>query len=156
MEKDADGLYRSAIGNFRIKLPTTPAVNVLDQQIGLEKFKVYGYQAIENRTEVYRIEYLAIPETLLEMSESTGGYNYDTVINNLFIQYKNQGFVLSSTKEVTHKDMQGVEYRFDSDKGSIVGRFFKVGNKTYTLYFLGQPYTNRINAFFDSFEILKE
>ena len=153
LEKDADGFYRSSLGNFRIQFHTTPSAQVLDQQIGMEKFKVYSYQAFEDRRTGYKIEYIDIPEVLVEMTPA--GFTHEAMLNNLSFLFGKEGLQLTSSSDVTYKDLKGLEFRFDGDQGSVIGRYFKIGNKTYTMYSFGQVHTEKINAFFNSFEILK-
>ena len=151
--KDADGYYNSNISNFKIKFPVQPSTKVIDNQVGLEKFKIYFYQAVKEKDELYNLEYIELPTALAASSKQQ---NYlELVLTNLSNIYRRKGFNLTSKKEITYQNTKGLEFRYDGVMGSVIGRFFNINDKTYTMTFMGHPRTSEINAYFDSFQIVE-
>jgi hypothetical protein len=155
LTKDSEGFYTSKLGNFKIKFPASPVPNVIDNQIGLDKFKIHHYRAVKSKNEIFTLEFIDLPDNILSSISDEANY-YESAINNLSNLYRSKGFELDSKKDILHKGLKGIEFRFNGSMGSIIGRLFKVDKTTYTISFMGQPTTSEIENYMNSFELLNK
>jgi hypothetical protein len=159
--KTKSGEYASRKGNFVVKFPTEPTLQIIDNQIGLEKFQINLFRASFGKQQVYSIEFTDFPEHLLK-SWDTKQY-YDQTIKTIEAQYDGV-FIISQQKEITQNNLKGREFvlslndnspKAKNKKGYVEGRIYKINNRVYSIMYYGED-NSKVESFMNSFRLLKK
>jgi len=158
--KAQSGEYASPKGNFIIKFPVKPNYGVINNQIGLEKFKLNLFTVALGANKTFSLEYVDYPKDLF--NDKPAHQIFKETISGL----KNRMgdvFYLASNEEIVQHGITGrkfilsfkEEYIERGARGHIEGRLFKINNRIYTLLFKGLN-NDHVKPFMDSFRLLKK
>ncbi|WP_179319771.1 hypothetical protein [Winogradskyella helgolandensis] len=152
--------YASESGNFIIDFPMKPTLRVIDNQIGMDKYKIYNYQAVAGQQMIYMAEYIDFPEYIIESWDKE--QLYSQILNTLEAKYRGV-FKLTKKEPIEQHNLRGIyfEYSLNPDaniprgvKGAIKGAIYFVGNRSYQLTYLGEE-QELIEKFLSSFRLIK-
>ncbi|WP_157588899.1 hypothetical protein [Psychroserpens burtonensis] len=160
MEKTESDEFSSESGNFIIDFPMKPALRVIDNQIGTDKYKIYNYQAVAGQQMIYMAEYIDFPEYIMESWDKDQAY--DQILKTTEAKYGGV-FKLTKKESTEQYNLEGIYYEFSLNpdanvprgvKGGIKGKIFFVGNRSYHLTYLGEE-QELIESFLNSFRLIK-
>ena len=160
MYKTESGEYASESGNFIIYFPMKPTLRVIDNQIGMDKYKIYNYMAVAGKQMIYVAEYIDFPEYVMESWDKDQAYSQ--ILKTLEAKYGGV-FKLTKKESTEQNNLKGVyfEYSLNPDanvpKGvndGIKGKIFFVGNRSYQLTYLGEE-QELTEKYLNSFRLIK-
>ena len=161
MYKTESGEYASESGNFIVKFPIKPGLRVIDNQIGMDKYKIYNYQAITAKQQIYMAEYIDFPEYILASWEKDQAYNQ--ILKTLEAKYAGV-FKLTKQEPIEQHGLKGQYFEFSLNpnanvpkgvNGGIKGKLFFVGNRSYQITYLGEDHL-LIEPFLNSFRLKEQ
>ena len=160
MYKTESGEYASESGNFIIKFPIKPILNIIDNQIGMDKYKIYYYQAVAGEQMIYATGYIDFPEYIIESWGKDDWYNQS--LKTLEARYGGV-FKLTKQEPTEQHNLKGQYFEFSLNpnanvprgvKGSIKGKIFFIENRAYTITYLGEN-QELIEPYLNSFRLIK-
>jgi len=160
MYKTESGEYASEIGNFIIKFPMKPNLKIIDNQIGMDKYKIYYYRTIVGQNMLYAAGYIDFPEHIIESWDKGDWYNQS--LKTLEAQYGGD-FKLTKQVPTEQHNLKGQYFEFSLNpnanipkgvKGGIKGKMFFIKNRTYTITYLGEN-QELVEPFLNSFRLIK-
>ncbi|WP_188467121.1 hypothetical protein [Bizionia arctica] len=160
MKKTESGEFYSESGNFIIDFPIKPTLRVIDNQIGMDKYKIYNYQAVAGQQMIYMAEYIDFPEYIIESWDKDQAYNQ--ILKTLEAKYGGV-FDLTKKEPTEQNNLNGIYFEFSLNpnanvpkgmKGGIKGKVFFVGNRSYQLTYFGEE-QELIENYLNSFRLLK-
>lgn len=160
MYKTESGEYASESGNFIIDFPIKPKLQVIDNQIGTDKYKIYNYQAVAGQQMIYMAEYIDFPEYVIKSWDKDQAYQQ--ILKTTEAKYGGV-FKLTKQKPTEQHNLKGIYYEFSLNpdanvprgvKGGIKGKIFFVGNRSYQLTYLGEE-QELIETYLNSFRLIK-
>lgn len=157
--KTQGGEYASQKGNFIIKFPVKPNYGVINNQIGLEKFKLNLFTIALGANKTFSLEYVDYPKGLFNNKSN------NRIFNETISGLKNRMgdiFYIESNDDIIQHGIAGRKFilTFKEDylkkgaRGHIEGRLFKINNRIYILLFKGLN-NDHVQPFMDSFRLLK-
>ena len=160
MYKTESGEYASESGNFIIDFPMKPRLQVIDNQIGTDKYKIFNYQAVAGQQMIYMAEYIDFPEYVMESWDKDQAYQQ--ILKTTEAKYGGV-FKLTKQEPTEQHNLKGIYYEFSLNpdanvprgvKGGIKGKIFFVGNRSYQLTYLGEE-QELIETYLNSFRLIK-
>lgn len=157
--KTKTGEYASKTGNFIADFPAEPNYSAIDNQIGLDKFKIHLFRLALSQNKLFSVEYYDYPKHMMksisdEQIYSQGITNFSNKMSDTFkLEFqepieqhglKGQYFVLNLNQNAIDK---GIE-------GHIQGKLFRKGNRIYTVSYIGKEDKN-IDDFMKSFRLIQ-
>jgi len=157
--KTKGGEYASKTGNFVADFPTEPNHTAIDNQIGLDKFKIHLYRSTLGPKKIFNIEYNDYPEHMIKSMSNEQLYNQGVT------NYANkmaESFNLQYQEPIEQHGLSGQKFQLELNDnaknkgldGFILGRLFRQGNRVYTVTYIGVNDKN-VSSFVDSFRLLK-
>jgi len=135
MYKTESEEYVSESGNFIIDFPIKPTLKVIDNQIGMDKYKIYNYQAVTGQQMIYTAEYIDFPAYIMESESWTKEQAYNQILKTLEAKYGGV-FKLTKQESTEQHNLNGEYFEFSLNpdanvprgvKGGIKGKIFFVG-----------------------------
>ncbi|REG82826.1 hypothetical protein C8N41_1172 [Winogradskyella sediminis] len=160
MYKTESGEYASESGNFIIDFPMKPKLQVIDNQIGTDKYKIYNYQAVAGQQMIYMAEYIDFPEYVMKSWDKDQAYQQ--ILKTTEAKYGGV-FKLTKQEPTEQHNLKGIYYEFSLNpdanvprgvKGGIKGKIFFVGNRSYQLTYLGEE-QELIETYLNPFRLIK-
>ena len=160
IDQTESGEFSSESGNFIIDFPIKPTLRVIDNQIGMDKYKIYNYQAVAGQQMIYMAEYIDFPEYVMESWDKDQAYNQ--ILKTLEAKYGGV-FKLTKKEPTEQHSLKGIYYEYSLNpdanvprevKGGIKGKIFFVGNRSYQLTYLGEE-QELIETYLNSFRLIK-
>lgn len=160
MYKTESGEYVSESGNFIIDFPMKPTLRVIDNQIGMDKYKIYNYQAVAGQQMIYMAEYIDFPKYVMESWDKDQAY--DQILKTLEAKYGGV-FKLTKKESTEQHSLNGIYFEYSLNpetnvprgvKGGIKGKIFLIGNRSYQLTYLGEE-QELIDKYLNSFRLIK-
>ncbi|MDT0559173.1 hypothetical protein RM697_10960 [Ichthyenterobacterium sp. W332] len=156
--KTQGGEFASKPGNFIANFPTKPNHSAIDNQIGLDKFKIHVFRSTLGPNKIFSIEYLDYPEHMIK--SMTNEQIYAQGVTN-FSNKMAETFQLEFQEPIKQHGMNGHYFLLELKqnqidqgiKGHIQGKLFRNGNRVYTITFMGQDDKN-IDIFMKSFRLI--
>jgi hypothetical protein len=157
--KTKSGEFASKTGNFIADFPTKPNYNVINNQIGLDKFQIHVFRSPLGPNKMFSIEYTDYPEYMIKsMSDEE---IYAQGITN-FSNKMAKSFELEFQEPVEQHGLNGQYFvlRLKQNlidkgvKGYIEGKLFRNGNRVYTVTYAGHLDKNT-DSFMKSFRLIK-
>ncbi|WP_424494949.1 hypothetical protein [Salinimicrobium sp. GXAS 041] len=149
------GEYVSKKGNFIADFPTLPTHTAIDNQIGLDKFKIHLYRSTIGKQKIFNIKYIDYPEHMVkslsdEQLYIQGVTNYSNKMS--------ESFNLLYQKPIEQHGLNGRAFQLELNEiaknkgheGFIMGRLFRINNRVYTITYIGIDDKNA-GPFIDSF-----
>ena len=153
------GEYASKTGNFIAEFPTEPNHSSIDNQIGLDKFKIHNIKSSLGPKNFFTVEYVDYPEYIIKSmsDEQIFEQSINAVANKLA-----GNFVLQNQKTIEQNGLTGKAFQLEStdvakSKGYdafVLGRLFRNGNRIYTVSYAGVN-DERAGTFVNSFRLIK-
>ncbi|GEM_PF-2186854 len=162
MYKTESGEYASESGNFIIDFPIKPRLQVIDNQMGTDKCKIYNYQAVAGQQMIYMAEYIDFPEYIMKSESWTKEQAYNQILKTLEAKYRGV-FKLTKQEPTKQHNLEGIYFEYSLNpnanvprgvKGGIKGKIFFVGNRSYQLTYLGEE-QELIDKYLNSFRLIK-
>jgi hypothetical protein len=157
--KTKSGEYASRTGNFIAEFPTEPNYSAIDNQIGLDKFKIHNIKSSLGPKKFFTVEYIDYPEHMIKSmsDEQIFEQSINAVANKLA-----DNFVLINQKPIEQNGLLGKSFQLESTDAAksngydafVLGRLFRDGNRIYTVSYAGVNDKNA-GSFVDSFRLLK-
>lgn len=160
MYKTESGEYASKSGNFIIDFPMKPTLRVIDNQIGMDEYKIYNYQAVAGQQMIYMAEYIDFPKYIIESWDKE--QLYEQILKTLEAKYGGV-FKLTKKEPTEQYSLKGIYFEYSLNpnanvprgvKGGIKGKIFFVGNRSYQLTYLGEE-QELIEKYLNSFRLIK-
>ncbi|WP_055446220.1 hypothetical protein [Lacinutrix mariniflava] len=162
MYKTESDEYASESGNFIIDFPMKPKLQVIDNQIGMDKYKIHNYQVVAGQQMIYMAEYIDFPEYIMKSESWSKEQAYNQILKTLEAKYGGV-FKLTKQEPTEQHNLNGQYFEFSLNpnanvprglKGGIKGKIFFVGNRSYQIMYLGEEQV-LIEQFLNSFRLIK-
>ncbi len=162
MHKTDSKEYSSESGNFIINFPIKPTLRVVDNQIGVDKYKIYNYQAVTGQQMIYMAEYIDFPSYIMESESWTKEQAYNQILKTLEAKYRGV-FKLTKQEPTEQHNLKGQYFEFSLNpdanvlkgtKGGVKGKIFFVGNRSYQITYIGEE-QELIEPYLNSFRLIK-
>ena len=137
-----------------------PTLKIIDNQIGMDKYKIYYYQAVMGPQRIYGIEYIDFPEYIIKSWDEDQLYNQ--TLKTLEAKY-NGVFKLSIQEPIEQHGLKGQFFEFSLNpnarvpkglNGSIKGKIFFSESRAYTITYLGEN-QEQVEPFLKSFRLME-
>ena len=156
--KTKDGEYASRSGNFVADFPTQPKYTTIDNQIGLDKFKIHLYRSALGAQKIFSIEYVDYPEHFIASMDNEQLYAQS--VNN-FANKMRGSFMLVLNENIEQHSLKGKAFQLEASKeiknqglnAFIMGRLFRKDNRVYTITYTGVD-DKHVDSFLNSFRLL--
>lgn len=152
------GEFASQPGNFIADFPTKPQYSSIDNQIGLDKFKIHLFRNNLGPNKIFSIEYYDYPEHMI--NGLTNAQLYAQGVTN-YANKMSESFKLEFQESIEQHGLDGQYFVLNLKQnainkginGHIQGKLFRVGTRVYTVTYMG-AYDRNIGSFMDSFRLL--
>jgi len=157
--KTKGGDYASKVGNFIANFPTEPDYTKFDRRVMIDTFEINLYRSALSAKRVFNIEYTDYPENTFEKTSNEDVY--DEALSN-YVRTMSESFTLQHQEVIEQHGLDGIAFQLNT-KGKlkkqvtsdyVLGRIFRVGNRVYTITYVGENYKNAA-TFVNSFRTLK-
>ena len=157
--KTKGGEFASQPGNFIADFPTEPKYSAIDNQIGLDKFQIHLFRSTLGPNKIFSIEYYDYPEYMTE--SMTDEQMYSQGVTN-FSNKMAEAFKLEFQEPIEQHGLSGQyfvlnlkQHAIDKGvQGHIQGKLFRIGNRVYTVTYIGRNDKN-VDTFMESFRLIK-
>jgi hypothetical protein len=149
--------YASKPGNFIAKFPDEPVKNVIENNIGSEKFETTIFATSLGPNKFFSVTYDDLPTNLIGLT--TDEELYDRMIENVLFRLKD-AFKVEHKKEITQHGLKGVFYILEfkdkslRNQGYISMKLFRNKNLFYNISYNGKN-DKSIDPFMNSFRLIK-
>ncbi|MBW1296292.1 hypothetical protein [Aquimarina litoralis] len=158
--KTKKGEYATKTGNFIVNFPTEPKYTSVDNQIGVDKFQIHLYRSTLGAQKIFNVEYYDYPEYMIK-SLSNEQFYTQSITN--YANKMAESFNLEFQKPIEQNGLNGYAFQLEINKkakskgldGYVVGRFFRNGNRIYTVTYIGVNDKN-VDSFIDSFRLINQ
>ncbi|WP_320814041.1 hypothetical protein [Flavobacterium sp.] len=155
--KTKSGEYASVEGNFIAKFPNEPSLNIIDNKVGLQEYKIHHYGTSITPKKIFSLEYIDYPTN--EINGYTDSELHTKTIENILFKLQNK-FKLEYQEDIIQHGLKGkffiLEFKNETDRefGFVMGKLFRVKNRIYSVLYTGKN-EKSVDPFMKSFRLLK-